>query len=89
LKKVQILDTTLRDGSYAINFSFTSADTSIICKKLEEVGIRLIEIGHGLGFNASDMGFGKASETDEEYMIAAKNSNMECFVFLELQNLKI
>ncbi len=31
-----------------------------------------IEIGHGLGFNASRLGYGEASQTDEEYMIAAE-----------------
>lgn len=72
MKKVEILDTTLRDGSYAINFSFTSTDTSLICKSLEDVGIKYVEIGHGLGFNASNLGYGKSSETDEEYMIAAE-----------------
>jgi len=72
MKKVCLLDTTLRDGSYSINFSFTSTDTSIICEKLDEAGIEFIEIGHGLGMNASNLGFGTAVQTDEEYMIAAE-----------------
>jgi len=72
LKKNKILDTTLRDGSYAINFSFTSNQTSQICQKLEEAGIEFIEIGHGTGFNSSNRGYGKAVQTDEEYMIAAQ-----------------
>ena len=73
MKKVKILDTTLRDGSYTINFSFTSADTSVVCKSLEDVGIEYVEIGHGLGFNAGNLGYGKAAESDEEYMIAAES----------------
>jgi len=72
LKKIKLLDTTLRDGSYEVNFSFTSSDTSLICKQLEDAGLNYIEIGHGLGFNASRLGYGKASQTDEEYMIAAE-----------------
>jgi len=72
MKKVNILETTLRDGSYAINFSFTESDTAIICKKLEEVGFEYIEIGHGVGLNASNAGYGTSTATDEEYMIAAK-----------------
>lgn len=71
-RKIKILDTTIRDGSYAINFAFTSADTSILCKKLEDAGILLIEIGHGTGLNASNRGYGRAAQTDEEYMMAAK-----------------
>lgn len=72
MNKPNILETTLRDGSYAINFSFTSADTSIICKELEEAGFEYIEIGHGVGLNASNMDKGQAVQTDEEYMIAAE-----------------
>jgi len=71
--KINILETTLRDGSYAINFSFTSADTSLICKELESAGFEYIEIGHGVGLNASNRGYGCAVQTDEEYMIAAES----------------
>ncbi len=74
MKKITILDTTLRDGSYTINFSFTSTDTSLICEQLEHAGLEYIEIGHGLGMNASNLGYGVASQTDEEYMIAAKET---------------
>ncbi len=72
--KIKILDTTLRDGSYAVNFSFTSADTSVICKNLENAGFEYIEIGHGSGLNASSLEYGKTVQTDEEYMIAAEES---------------
>ncbi len=71
MKKVKILETTLRDGSYAINYAFTSADTSIISKELEDAGFEYIEIGHGVGLNASNTGYGEAAQTDEEYLIAA------------------
>lgn len=74
MKKITILDTTLRDGSYAVNYSFTSADTAIICHELEEAGFDFIEIGHGVGLNGSNLGYGKAAATDEEYMAAAKGS---------------
>lgn len=74
MKKIKLLDTTLRDGSYATNFSFTADDTAIICQELEKSGIELIEIGHGLGINASSSGYGKTPATDEEYMTAAKNT---------------
>lgn len=68
---MKILDTTLRDGSYAINFGFTSSDTATICARLESVGIELIEIGHGVGLGASEKGMGRAAETDESYLKAA------------------
>ena len=67
---MNILDTTLRDGSYSVNFSFSTNDTAIICKKLEEAGFEYIEIGHGVGLSASPT-YGQALHTDEEYMEAA------------------
>jgi len=73
MKKIKILDTTLRDGSYSTNFSFTSDTTSIICNKLEQTGFEFIEIGHGVGLNARNLGYGRTVQTDEEYMIAAKS----------------
>lgn len=67
----QILECTLRDGSYAINFQFSAADTRAIAQGLEEAGIDIIEIGHGVGLGASEAGQGVAAATDEEYLEAA------------------
>ncbi|MCC2667804.1 MAG: 4-hydroxy-2-ketovalerate aldolase [Armatimonadetes bacterium] len=69
-----ILDTTLRDGSYAINFQFTANDTAILCAELERVGFPLIEIGHGIGLGATERGMNPAVETDEAYLRAAAES---------------
>ena len=66
-----ILEVTLRDGSYLIDFQFTAEDTATIAAALEGVGFRWIEVGHGLGMNASQAGKGMAAATDEEYMQAA------------------
>lgn len=66
-----ILEVTLRDGSYLIDFQFTAEDTATIAAALESVGFRWIEVGHGLGLNASQSGKGMAAATDEEYMEAA------------------
>ena len=66
-----ILDVTLRDGSYLIDFQFTAEDTATIAAALESIGFRWIEVGHGLGLNASQAGKGMAAATDEEYMEAS------------------
>ena len=71
---MKVLDTTLRDGSYVINFGFTAQQTSSISLALEEAKVDLIEVGHGAGLNASDMGLGTAAETDIGYMKAAAKS---------------
>ncbi len=69
-----ILETTLRDGSYAVNFTFTAHDTAVIVKALEDAGFHYIEIGHGVGMGGSAKGYGKAVETDKGYMKAAQGA---------------
>jgi 4-hydroxy-2-oxovalerate aldolase len=66
-----LLDCTLRDGSYAVNFQFTRRDTARLCATLDQAGIQMIEVGHGMGLGASSVRNGVAFETDEEYMSAA------------------
>ena len=70
---VEVLDATLRDGSYIIDFQFTAEDTALICSGLESAGIRLIEIGHGLGLGAARAGKGDQAATDEAYLRAARD----------------
>src|SRR5258708_22580938 len=66
-----VLEVTLRDGSYLIDLQFPAEDTATIAAALESIGFRWIEVGHGLGLNASQSGKGMAAATDEEYMEAA------------------
>src|SRR4029077_17909506 len=79
-----ILEVTLRDGSYLIDSQFTAEDTATIAAALESIGFRWIEVGHGLGLHASQSGKGIAAATDEEYMEAAaqalKRAKWECFL---------
>jgi 4-hydroxy-2-oxovalerate aldolase len=70
----RLLDTTLRDGSYAIDFQFTARDTALIAAQLEAAGFEMIEVGHGAGLGASDAGLGRAAETDEAYLKAAADA---------------
>ncbi len=74
MKKFEILDTTIRDGSYAINFTFTALDVYNIVKDLDQVGVKYIEVGHGVGFNAKKMGYTQAVESDEAYLEAANSA---------------
>tara|TARA_X000000950_G_scaffold286150_1_gene394186 strand:- start:4972 stop:6045 length:1074 start_codon:yes stop_codon:yes gene_type:complete len=71
-KKPLIMDCTLRDGSYSINFSFNKDDTKNISKVLEENNVPLIEVGHGIGLGASNKGYGKSKENDEIYIKVAR-----------------
>lgn len=74
IEKIDIMDVTLRDGSYAINFQFSTADVKIIGSELETLGYQYIEIGHGMGLGASSPKNGIALNSDWEYLNAAKES---------------
>lgn len=71
---MKILDTTIRDGSYAIDFKFTCDDVAEITARLEKLGIEYIEIGHGMGLNASSPENGISLHSDIEYMNAAREN---------------
>lgn len=76
-QRLEILETTLRDGAYMIDFQFTAKDTAVICGALEEAGFRTIEVAHGLGLGASGTRWGVAAGTDEDYLRAAATSLKE------------
>ncbi len=71
---MKILDTTLRDGSYVIDFQFTAEHTYSIASALDKEGMHYIEIGHGLGLNAGTYPFMKSACSDEEYLEAASSA---------------
>ncbi|MFH1676068.1 MAG: 4-hydroxy-2-oxovalerate aldolase [bacterium] len=69
-----LLECTLRDGSYAIDYQFSVNDTSAVAGALADAGFKFIEVGHGLGLGASGKGFGEAKEGDYAYIEAAKSA---------------
>ncbi len=69
--ELDILETTLRDGNYVVDFQFTARDTGWLAGKLEACGMNYIEIGHGLGIGASQV-YSSAAASDAEYIVAAK-----------------
>ena len=79
LKQVQILECTLRDGSYLIDFQFTADDTTRLTRALDKLGIRLIEVGHGVGIAASPSK-GRAAATDVEYVRAARAGSKNALI---------
>ena len=70
--RVEILECTLRDGSYAVDFKFTERDTERVAGALGRLGFRWIEVGHGLGLGASQAGKGAMPTSDERLIETAK-----------------
>src|SRR5437016_4507196 len=75
---VHLLETTLRDGSYEIDFQFMPEDTALIAGALDRAGVRYIEVSsHGFGFrvnrwNEAVRPKGRPSSSDEDHLSAAQ-----------------
>jgi 4-hydroxy-2-oxovalerate aldolase len=67
-----LLDCTLRDGSYAIDFQFTAKFTQQFCTVIDELGFKYIEVGHGMGIGAGSV-YRRAVATDFEYGESAQS----------------
>lgn len=67
-----ILECTVRDGNYAVNFKFTEADTTLLTGQLARLGFKWIEVGHGLGLGAMEAGKGDMPACDVDMIRAAK-----------------
>lgn len=49
---VELLDATLRDGSYAVDFHFDPSFVAELLAGLDGTGLSMIELGHGVGVEA-------------------------------------
>jgi 4-hydroxy 2-oxovalerate aldolase len=78
---VNIIENTLRDGSYKIDFQFTKEQTHAIVHGLFNLGFQYIEVGHGLGLGAwNNPKYGLAKENDETYLRVAKDAAPEAVI---------
>lgn len=66
MKNLILVDSTLRDGSHALNHQFDSAVISNYARGAEKAGIPILMVGHGNGLGASSLqlGFSKISDVD-------------------------
>ena len=76
-KAVRLLDATLRDGSYCIDFQFTAADTAVLVGMLDAAGVGFVELGNGSGsFNHKAPPHFRTkvrqAASDEDYFAAAR-----------------
>ncbi|WP_291726760.1 hypothetical protein [Bernardetia sp.] len=72
---INIVENTLRDGSYVIDFQFDRFQTARITKGLYDLGFEYIEVGHGLGLGAwNNPKTGLSKEDDQTYVRAAKEA---------------
>jgi 4-hydroxy 2-oxovalerate aldolase len=72
LTTVNYLDTTLRDGSHAIDHELTPETVREVVAALAAANVRYIEIGHGAGLGGSSALQGFAKYDNETLLDAAK-----------------
>ncbi len=70
MKKIKILDSTLRDGSHAMSHKYTAEQMAMLAAQIDTTGVDFIEFGHGNGVGGSSIQYGIGAATDEEYMKA-------------------
>ncbi len=72
MKKVLIVDSTLRDGSHAIAHQFRATDIEKYAAGAERAGIPILVVGHGNGLGASSLQLGFSLLTDHEMLKTAR-----------------
>ncbi len=64
MRRIQVYDTTLRDGSQGEGVNFSLQDKLLIAKKLDELGFDYIEGGYPLSNPKDEEFFQRAADTD-------------------------
>src|SRR5258707_12517839 len=65
---LRLTDTTLRDGSHAIHYSYTIEQVHTIVKPLDEAGIPAIEASHGAGLAGPTIQQGFSPTPDFDFL---------------------
>ena len=68
--QVRITDSTLRDGSHAMQHQFTEGQVRAVVHALDSAGVQVVEVSHGDGLGGSSFNYG-FSGADELSLIAA------------------
>jgi 4-hydroxy 2-oxovalerate aldolase len=69
--KINIVDTTLRDGSHAVSHSFTKEQAEAIAGGLDKAGVDIIELSHGDGIGGSSINYGFSKEAELDLLETA------------------
>jgi 4-hydroxy-2-oxovalerate aldolase len=69
-KFINLVDTTLRDGSHAVSHKFTVEQVTAIAAGLDQAGIRYLELSHGDGLAGSSYNYGRSAVSEEKLLKA-------------------
>ena len=62
----------MRDGNHAVRHQLNTQDIKDYCKKAEEAGVPIVEVGHGNGLGASSLLVGECVVSDENILNTAR-----------------
>lgn len=81
-RRIELIDSTLRDGNHTVGNKFDLDDIEKIVKTLDDMGIDYIEVGYGFGMGSfSKKGFATDEEILKTAINSAKNSKIAILVF--------
>ena len=72
-KFINLVDTTLRDGSHAVSHQYTVEQVKAIASGLDEAGVQYIELSHGDGLAGSSYNYGWSATSDKELIKAGSS----------------
>lgn len=76
MSRIMLFDSTLRDGSHAVQHQITRESIEDYCQAMDGTGIHTIIVGHGNGLGASSLQVG-ISLLEEETMLKTAFENLE------------
>lgn len=74
MSRLMIFDSTLRDGSHAINHQLKKENIEDYCLAMDGSGVYTIIVGHGNGLGASSLQVGLSRLTEREMLQTAKKN---------------
>lgn len=72
MNKIIFFDSTLRDGSHAVNHQISADNIKNYCQKIDDAGLHTVIVGHGNGLGASSLQVGLSALTDDEMLNTAR-----------------
>jgi len=71
-QKIIISDPTLRDGNHAVKHTLSQDAMRAYARAIDQVGVDIVEVGHGNGLGASSFQVGRAASSDEDMLRAVR-----------------
>ncbi len=89
-RKIQIIDSTLRDGNHTVANQFNLEDIKTLVKKLNKLGADYIEVGYGFGMGSFNKeGFATDSQILETAIKESDKSKIAILVFPDKADIEV